>query len=245
MYVDDSGSLTLSAKAGPYYVLSGIIIHEIHLQEIEKKLRKYKTNNFVGKYANDEVHVYNIANRKDNFNDIDCQTRTLLLRNLYNTINEMPITIICVAIDKHQMQNSFSDWKPLASAWIFITERFDRYISQNNENLINKGIIIVDKSSPSIDQVATRVINHIRQFGSNAQPINHIVEEPMFISSDVSEQMQIADASAYCTMKYLQNHPVFMKYWYVIHSKLRRAPDGDPNGYGLKIFPPKKREAIW
>jgi hypothetical protein len=235
MYVDDSGSHDLNG--GIFYVLSGIIIHEIHLQEIEKKVRDYKINNFVGKYANDEVHVYEIVNRSENFIGIDSQTRTNLLQNLYNTINEMPITIISVGIHKHKISTSFPDWKTLDSAWIFITERFDRYISENNKDSINKGIIIVDKSSRSIDKVATRMINHLRQFGSNTQQINHIVEEPMFISSSVSEPIQIADASAYCTLKYLYQNAYFMNYWNIIYTKLRKAPNGDPTGYGLKIFP--------
>jgi hypothetical protein len=237
MYVDDSGSPALTDRAGLYYVLSGIIIHESLLKHIENKVREYRTINFVGKYADNEVHVYDIANKMGNFSGIDNQVRTLLLKNLYFTIYQMPITIISVGIGKRALPDYFPNWETVNSAWIFIAERFDKYISENNMKSSDRGIIIVDKSSRSIHKEVTEIINRLRQFGSNTQQIDNIVEEPMFISSEVSEQIQIADASAYCTMKYLNNSPFFMRYWNIIYDKLRKGRNGDPIGYGLKTFP--------
>jgi hypothetical protein len=237
MYVDDSGSPFMSGKAGPYYVLSGIIIHESRLKHIESKVREYKMNNFVGKYADNEVHVYEIANKMGNFSCIDDHIRTILLRNLYDTINRMPITIISVCIGKRKLPDYYPNWETIESAWTFIAERFDRFISENSHKTFNKGILIVDKSSRSMHQEVVEIINRLRQFGSNTQPIDNIVEEPLFIPSVVSEQIQIADASAYCTMKHMNDSPVFSRYWDVIYSKLRKNHDGDPQGYGLKTFP--------
>jgi hypothetical protein len=243
MYVDDSGNPNYTG--GRYYVLSGIIIYESHLRDTERKVKEYKQNNFVGKYIDDEVHVYSIANKKGNFSDIDNRTRTTLLNNLYGIIIDMPITIISVGVDKIGLENTYSNWDIFEAAWIFIAERFDKYISENSKQSSNQGIIIVDKSSRSIDKDATRIVNRLRQFGSNVQEINHIVEEPMFISSTVSEQIQLADASAYCTMKRLYNSHYFITYWNIIYNKLRRAPNGDVIGYGLKIFPYYEEGAIW
>jgi hypothetical protein len=240
MYVDDSGTPTFSSRTGQYYVLSGIIIHESHLKHIENKVREYKIPNFEGKYTDDEVHVYDIANRMGHFSGINNPAKTLLLRNLYNTINQMPLTIISVGIDKNALPNHFPNWETVNSAWTFIAERFDKHISEHNNKSSyksDKGIIIVDKSSRSIHKEVTEIINRLRQFGSNTQQIDNIVDEPMFISSAVSEQIQIADASAYCTMKHLNNAPIFTGYWNIIYSKLRRGQNGNPIGYGLKIFP--------
>ena len=172
------------------------------------------------------------------FSGINNQARTLLLRNLYNTIYQMPLTIISVGIGKSALPNYFPNWETVNSAWTFIAERFDKYISEHNiKSSSDKGIIIVDKSSRSIHKEVTEIINRLRQFGSNTQQIDNIVEEPMFISSEVSEQIQIADASAYCTMKLLNKSPFFMRYWSIIYNKLRKGRNGDPIGYGLKTFP--------
>lgn len=45
MYVDDSGNYTQGRNTGPFYVLSGIIIHELDLSEIERRVREYKESN--------------------------------------------------------------------------------------------------------------------------------------------------------------------------------------------------------
>jgi hypothetical protein len=37
MYVDESGNYVHSKRGGHYYVLSGIIIHELDLAEIERR----------------------------------------------------------------------------------------------------------------------------------------------------------------------------------------------------------------
>jgi hypothetical protein len=47
MYVDDSGNPSMTAGAGSYDVLSGIIIHESHLKYIENKVKEYKAKSFV------------------------------------------------------------------------------------------------------------------------------------------------------------------------------------------------------
>lgn len=100
------------------------------------------------------------------FKNISYQSRLFLLQNLYTMINEFQITITSVGIQKHLIRSTFPEWELLKTAWIFITERFDRYISDHGNNS-DKGIIVIDKSSRSSDQVATSVINCIRQNGSN------------------------------------------------------------------------------
>ena len=139
----------------------------------------------------------------------------------------MPVTIISVGIHKRLLPDYFPNWETVKSAWTFIAERFDKFISTTSMESPDKGIIVVDKSSRSIHEEVVGIINRLREFGSNTQEINNIVEEPLFISSAVSEQMQIADASAYCTMKYLNDKSVFSPYF----------SSGDPRGYGFKVFP--------
>jgi hypothetical protein len=94
-----------------------------------------------------------------NFSGISNITRTLLLRNLYKTINQIPITIISVGIDKSALPDHFPNWETVNSAWTFIAERFDKYISENNTKFSERGIIIVDKSSRSIHKEVTEIIN--------------------------------------------------------------------------------------
>lgn len=96
MYVDESGNYVHSKRGGHYYVLSGVIIHELDLAEIERRIREYEGIYFHGDYECAELHTYDIVNFQGPFSDIDPVTQLVLLDNLYNMIHEMPITIITV-----------------------------------------------------------------------------------------------------------------------------------------------------
>ena len=152
----------------------------------------------------------------------------------------MPITIITVCIRKRYIQSFSEEWSVLDTAWTFLAERFDSFLSDLNRKsrIKNKGIIVIDKTSTESDGIATRIINDLRkQKRTSYQLIKNIVEEPLFITSKMSEQLQIADSIAYCTLKYMTESPLFLRYWPLIYGKLRCAPNGCPEGYGLKIFP--------
>jgi hypothetical protein len=58
MYVDDSGSLSLSG--GNYYFLSGVILHEQLLDEADRLVQLFKDTYFIGKLYGAELHVYDL-----------------------------------------------------------------------------------------------------------------------------------------------------------------------------------------
>ena len=49
-------------------------------------------------------------------------------------------------------------------------------------------------------------INHIRHRGTNWPSVRNIVEEPLSYDSFVRKGLQIADAAAYCTDRYLNEN---------------------------------------
>ena len=82
-----------------------------------------------------------------------------------------------------------------------------------------------------------KIVNRLRRNGSYFQAIENIVEEPIFIESQIREGIQLADACAYCTLKYLNGSEKFLRYWDIVKNKLRRSKSDVILGYGLKIFP--------
>ena len=91
-------------------------------------------------------------------------------------------------------------WDVFNAAWTFLTERFDKYVSDNDSS-INKGIIIVDRSSKMPEKDIWKIVNRLRRNGSYFQAIENIVEEPIFIESQIREGIQLADACAYLQLK--------------------------------------------
>ena len=80
-------------------------------------------------------------------------------------------------------------------------------------------------------------INHIRHHGTNWQSVRNIVEEPLFYDSFVRKGLQIADAVAYCTNRYLNKNNDFDSYWKLLYPKIQKNASGTTMGYGLTVFP--------
>ena len=234
LYVDDSGSPN-PKDSSDYYVISGIIVHELDIRNLERNTQNYK-DNFFKEYSNCEIHVHDIYKSQKEFSSLTLKRKYELLDSLYNFINTLPITVISIGIDKLEFIKKYPQPDIFSSAWTFLTERFDNYISDNGNN-INKGIIIVDKSSKIPEKDICKVVNRLRKTGSYYQSIYHIVEEPIFIESDLREGIQIADACAYCTLKHLTGYDKFKPYWNIVSQKLRKGKNEVTEGYGFKIFP--------
>jgi hypothetical protein len=145
MYVDDSGSPSVKDNTS-YYVISGVIVHEIDINQMERKVQQYKSLNFIRGYEDAEIHVHDIYKGQRKFSELTLPRKHEILNNLYSLINTLPITIISVGISKVRLLHSHPDWDVFNAAWTFLTERFDKYVSDHG-NSINKGIIIVDRSS--------------------------------------------------------------------------------------------------
>jgi Protein of unknown function (DUF3800) len=230
MYVDDSGSVSL--RGGRYYFLSGIILHEQLLDEVNRQVQDFKDAFFVGELNGAELHVYDIFNRTGRFAGIDISTRNIILQELYGLINVLPITIICSGIDKDALYNYY---KLLRFVWTFLVERFDKHILESIGNPRDRGLVLSDKNP--YEREITMLVREVIRDGSKFQTIDHLIEAPLFVNSYDHQLIQIADACAYCTMKYYFSSPLFENYWYAIRNKMRKAPNGDIGGYGLKIFP--------
>jgi Protein of unknown function (DUF3800) len=139
MYVDDSGSLSLSG--GNYYFLSGVILHEQLLDEANRLVQLFKDTYFIGKLRGAELHVYDIFNRCAHFVGIDFSTRNTLLRKVYELINVLPITLICSGIDKNKL---YSYHNLLRFVWTFLVERFDKHISETRGEHLDRGLVLSD-----------------------------------------------------------------------------------------------------
>ena len=124
----------------------------------------------------------------------------------------------------------------LRYAWTFLVERFDRHISNSRAALFERGLILSDKGS--YENKIVKIVSELIRYGSKFHPIGNLIEVPIFAASYDHQLIQIADACAYCINKYHTANPsIFQNYWHILYNKFRRAPNGDAQGYGLKIFP--------
>ena len=235
MYVDDSGVPDLNDNS-PFYVISGVIIHESDMTKMKNMVDEFKDRNFKSNYVNAEIHTHDIYKSRKEFDGITLQEKYDLLNKLYELINNLPITVISVGIDKKRAKNEMPHWDVFKAAWTFLIERFDSFIDDNDDST-NKGIIRIDKSCKIQESTTMELVNNLRKNGSYYQKIKHIIEEPQFLDSHRRRGLQLADVTAYCTVRNLTQSTKFQPYWNIVESKLRRSRSGQILGYGLKIFP--------
>jgi hypothetical protein len=118
-------------------VITGVIIHESDVQDLERQIEKYKLTNF--EKCDIEIHAFQMWNGSGEFEIYHVSQRKLHLRNLYKAINLFPIAIIGVVIDKIKMNSpNFINWNLLKTSWTFMVERFDMFLQENEQ----KGMII-------------------------------------------------------------------------------------------------------
>jgi len=234
MYVDDSGSPSYN-DSSKFYVLSGVIVTDKTVKDLKQKIFDYKKLNFEGDYLDAEIHTHDIYKARNLFSSLTKEKKYVLLDGLYDCIKEIDMTIISVGIDKTLMKTRYVSWNLFKYAWVFLTERYDKYIEDTDAS--EGGTIRIDKSTKEQQSDVTSLVRGLRKHGSLYQSIKNIIKDPVFIDSGASQGIQVADAVAYCTLKYLGEYQKFDPYWKIIFSKLRESKFGKIDGYGFKLFP--------
>jgi len=241
MYVDESGSELLSDKS-PWYVTSGVIFHEDDLSSMKGSVQNYKNNNFVGKLKGAEIHLHDMFNCQNRFEDMSQQEKWSLIDNLYQTVSALPMTIISSCINKYKFIRKYGSLedKIIDYCYVMLVERFQMFLQDNN----NKGIMRIDKTTDKkqfkLNKKDERIIiniNKIRRHSSGRLQAVSIVEEPLIIDSILRKGLQLADSVAYCTTKFLNNRTGFTHCWDLLLPKIRSNSDGKIEGYGLIIYP--------
>lgn len=201
MYADESGSTgtDYDNKQQPIFVLAGILVEEKKWHEINNFFNKEKVKICELLKCN-EIHTSEIFNprRKSIFRHDDWSQNLVLLENLVNLISTLDLSAMYIAIDK-------KDFKRSVNAIFKNTLKVDPYIysfgmlyDNVSENLYrhhNKGIIFLDDIITIPSQL------------HNIYPILSkdnctMIEEAIFVKSNCSNFIQIADVFAFYIEKY-------------------------------------------
>ncbi|MBI1662107.1 MAG: DUF3800 domain-containing protein [Nitrosopumilus sp.] len=233
MYVDESGSFHHNDKT-KYFVLSGVVVSDDKIKHLQTASYQYKLKHFNNEYIDSEIHTHDIYKAKGDFTSLTLSQKQELLHELYTTINELDISTVSVIIDKDSLKTTYPTWKVFNTAWIFLIERFDKILEEKFDDA--KGSIKIDKSSSRFHKDILDILNDLRKNGTSFQR-KACIDHRVFVESSAVEGIQIADAVAYCSFMYKQNHTPFANYWNMIYPKFRKSDFGTVSGYGLKEFP--------
>lgn len=223
IYVDESGDCGLTNSPSRYFVLTGIVLHELrwkpYLDQLIEFRRRMRTT--YGLKLREELHASLLISRPGDLSRIPKHKRLEILRAFINEISKMDeISIINIVVDK---QGKPAGYDVFENAWRALIQRFENTISRRNfpgpANADERGMMFPDHTDDKKLTIMLRKMRHYNpvpnmlQFGPGYRQLmlNTIIGDPKFRESHHSYFIQVVDAAAY-----------------VLHQKLR------PNKYMKK-----------
>lgn len=206
MYVDESGDCGLTNSPTDYFILSGLVVHELRWQACLTKLvecRK-KMRSQYGLKLREEIHAAHLINRPGDLVRIKRHDRLAILRDFADTLAAMPdVSLVNVLVDKRSKTPGYDVFE---MAWTALIQRFENTMSYKNfpgpPNPQERGIILPDHTD---DKKLMQLLRKLRYFnpvpsnfgGSRMMPLRFIVEDPCHRNSAHSYFIQAVDLSAY------------------------------------------------
>lgn len=233
MYVDESGDSGIINSPTRYYILTGVVFHELLWSDTLTSLIAFRRDLKLlkGLKIRDEIHSSPFINGRGGSNiKIQRHERLDILKRCLTWLDAQPgISTFSIVVDK---QGKTSDIFELA--WNALLNRYENTIIHGNfpgpKNASDKGIVISDNTE---GEKLTKLIRKMRHFntvphmgsvhgaGYRNLRLLHIIEDPVMRDSERSLFHQIVDVVAYSVrQKYEPNKYVRKKGGFTMYDKL-------------------------
>jgi len=248
MYADESGDCGLHNSPTRYFVLSGLVVHElrwqVYLEELISFRRRLRKQH--GLRLREEFHASRLINRPGDLVRIKRHDRLDMIRQFASFLGTLTdLSIINVVVDKQKKDLPFDVFD---TAWRTLIQRFENTISHHNfpgpANPDERGLILCDHTD---DKKLMALIRRMRRhnpvpnqpgFGAGWRnlPLQYVIEDPSFRDSAHCFFIQAADLAAFLLYQrlapsaYLRKragHRFFERLRPILCTKAsRRDPDG-------------------
>jgi len=155
----------------------------------------------------------------------------------YGQLAYHAMRIFAVVIDKRHLHDFMDEEKLHRKAYELLIERVEWFMRKEHGR--HKALMVLDDTSRQMN--ASLAMKHSffqREGTSSGARISHIVELPMFVASELSNGVQLADLCAYSVYRAFADEDLQYEFFRRIEGSLYRAPDRlGPQVEGLKVFP--------
>ncbi len=241
--MDESGDHGLSKfdPNYPIFVLAAVLLDLGSLRELENCFTLLKR-----KYFGSEAIIFHereIRRREKPFDRLGEIDYRRFLDELTNLIERLEFKVIAAVIDKRRLVRSYGNPRnPYEIALGFIMERIAMEIGSCCDRELP---MLIEGRGKKEDRELLGVFRDLRRgtgplslkLRYNAREVLSKMRLYFYSKEQNVAGLQLADLVARpIGVRYLKPHQKNRAYE-VIHSKLRRGPQGQVDGYGLKIFP--------
>ena len=246
MYIDESGdTIPISQNGKQFLVLTGCIVDETKIQNIEGQLRQIKhkyyqdydieiKSNFL-RYANPDLSESSPLklNSKQKYDELE--------KDVCDFLKKIEVTLYTAVIHKESYWKQYPSQNPYHIAYAFLLERFQKHLDSTK----SLGICVID---PREGQTEKHFIGNElsdlhekmrHEDGSIWKKCPRIIEKLLFSQSDQTVGIQIADLYCYSifhTFEYNKSRDEYWRFKELSFPKLYKHGT-TVDGYGLKYFP--------
>ena len=236
MYVDESGDCGIVNSPTRYFVLTGLVMHELRWQVYLNTLLDFRraVKAKYGLRLRDELHAAAfLSHPGELLNRIPRHDRLAIIREFADTLATMAdLSLINIVVDK---QGKAADYDVFGLAWRALIQRFENTLSWCNfpgpANPDERGMLFPDHTD---DKKLTLLLRQMRHYnpvpnqaaygtGYRNLVIGKIIEDPNFRDSGHSYFVQAVDLVA------------FLLYQHLVPSAYMRKKSGQ--NYFLRLDP--------
>jgi len=205
-YIDESGTPDLPGNTS-HYVLAGLSVPVWHWKDCDRDLEKLKARYSL---QNGEIHTgwilrrYLEQSKIDNFKNID--ERRKLITDVAECTSKWGFArLFAECIDKIHFDPSTVGFAADEQAFEQVISRFEQYlqaISQPQDPCY--GLLIHD-NNPTVEKKHTALMKGFLSKGTLWTSVTNTIETPLYVNSELTALIQVADLCAYALRRYLEN----------------------------------------
>jgi len=215
MYVDESGDCGLANSPTRYFILTGLVLHELRWQAYLDQFVEFRhrMKQQFGIRLREEIHAADFISRPGPLIRIKRNDRLTIVRSLADQLASMTdFNVINVVVDK---QGKPAQYDAFEAAWKVLIQRFENTLSHRNfsgpRNPDERGILFPDDTDR---KKLTLLLRRMRRYnpipnrfeyglGSRNIVMTKIIEDPNFRDSEHSYFIQSADLAAFLLYQHL------------------------------------------
>jgi len=250
-YIDESGDRNPNVKRDEPFVLTAVGFYENRWNRFDRTVNHVKRELIRNIYYRDKIQL-ELADAEVHSSEIRIpklrvQHKFLsrltddeldgLVEIFYDQLKQQYMRVFSVVIEKAKLRDFMDSDKLTRKAYELLLERIEMYLRCIHPK--HNGICIIDSTTRQLNRLLAMKHSYFQATGtSSGCKLGHIIEEPLFVESELCNGVQLSDLCAYNVFhafKYKKmDYPFFQRIFPYIFTNYNT---GDNKMEGLKIFP--------
>lgn len=245
-YIDESGSRDVNKTDEPY-VLTAVGMYENRWRRFNKHLEGMKTN-IARKHLPDiepdqlEVKANYILRKKGKFFSVlsDAEVNHIS-KNYLDQLKKAKMIIMASVIDKEELRDGTTSQEMHEWAYKLLLERIQHFMNNHPKH---NALIIMDDTGANLNRKIALMHARLLGIGDEVMDFKNIVEYPFFVSSKLSNGVQLADIVAYTIYHSFRYNKPDYEYIQKLRPYISRHRDKSEVLAGLKVWPESEKYNI-